>query len=399
MITPVSQNSFGGAIVETARIVNVNVQDWTVDVATEHGDKKHFDIQVSTPYLHFFNGEGIYCMPEVGALCWICKPSEGRMSTPFVLGFQAPHDQQFDNFKAGRQSLNPGDIMMRTRDENFLILRRGGVVQIGATPVTQRMFIPVGNIIRDFCESYQLFTFGGELTWNTARKENASDGSALTTFSLKAKEKADEPKHIAELTIGSHGEGDPTTLSIVVRESGAKRALTKVNVVFTKEGDVSWEVTRDYSMRVDRNYSLEVGGDHSTQVSGATSLASTGKYSVETQAKAIMRALSDMELQSTAGKVKIDGIPVAGIQLGSARLTPAVRFQELNLLIQAILDLIASLQCPSAVAAAAIAASTGVPATPILASMLSVTPVIGAQGAPLLKALIPPVASIKVVTE
>jgi len=27
---------------------------------------------------------GIYAQPEVGALCWVCKPSTGRFAAPFV---------------------------------------------------------------------------------------------------------------------------------------------------------------------------------------------------------------------------------------------------------------------------------------------------------------------------
>src|SRR5574337_1687504 len=120
----VPSRGYKPAVIEKGRIVNVNIKDWSVDVAGEYANKIFLDVQVASPYLHYANGEGIYVMPEVGAMCWICIPSTGHMAPAFVLGFMAPIDERKGddgqipaNFRAGRQNLNPGDIMMRTRDE------------------------------------------------------------------------------------------------------------------------------------------------------------------------------------------------------------------------------------------------------------------------------------------
>lgn len=218
--TSMTESEWLGAEVETARIINVNIESWSVDCIAEHANKRYFDIQVMSPYFHFANGEGIYVQPEVGALCWICVPSSGRFAAPFVLGFQSAFDTDFNNFRGGRQTLNPGDIMMRTRDENFLILRRGGVLQVGATPVCQTMYVPIGNVIRHFCEQYELNTFGGVLEWKNTRTDETADGEVLTTLTLKVKEKVSTPEHDVLLTIGSHGDGAPTRLLLEVMDSG-----------------------------------------------------------------------------------------------------------------------------------------------------------------------------------
>jgi hypothetical protein len=247
----VSESEWIPATVQTCRIINVNIEDWSVDVIGEHANKKFCDVQVMSPYFHIENGEGIYAQPEVGALAWICTPSSGRFATSFLLGFQSAHDEAYDGFRGGRQTLNPGDIMMRTRDENFLILRRGGVVQIGATPTAQRIFIPIRNIIRDFCENYELFSFGGELTWETDRDDQTTDGEALTKFSLKAKEKANNKKHIATLSIGSHGESDTTTLLLEVSDSGDDGAAVVAHMDITKDGEISWKIKKSWELIVD----------------------------------------------------------------------------------------------------------------------------------------------------
>src|SRR5688572_8640016 len=121
--------------IERARVVNVNINEYTVDARTEMAPyKPKFDIPWMVPYTHFSQGEGINFMPEVGSTCFICEPSEdGRDS--FVLGWIMPDEG--GAYRAGRELINPGDIHFTTRDGNFVTIRRGGIVQIGATPVCQ----------------------------------------------------------------------------------------------------------------------------------------------------------------------------------------------------------------------------------------------------------------------
>ena len=263
------------AVVEKVRIINVNIEDWSVDCVSEYANKRFFDVQVMSPYFHFVNGEGIYAMPEVGALAWLCKPSSGQFAPEFLLGYMAPFDEENVNFRAGRQTLNPGDIMMRTRDENFIILRRGGAIQIGSTPTAQRIYLPIQNVIRDFCENYQLFTFGGELLWETDRDDKTTTGDAPTKFSLKAKAQADDPQHIAELTIGSHGESDPTTLNLTIWTSGEEDREARVQLRITKQGDVTWEVEQNHVVNVSGNYEVNALGNVALGAQGTAEMRST----------------------------------------------------------------------------------------------------------------------------
>jgi hypothetical protein len=203
------------AIFMQARVINVNMVNWTVDVISQF-DRHYFsDIQVLSPYLHYDNGEGVYVMPEVGAVCMVCVPSD--TTPPFVAGFVAPMEQrggqqlqnpsdpnsaitttvfgtqtidpnqttgkdapagtrsrgsntvQFPNvdaaFSAGRPAVNPGDIVMRTRDDNFVVLHRGGVVSIGATELAQRIYIPLNDKILDVSGEYEHQNIGGSVHW------------------------------------------------------------------------------------------------------------------------------------------------------------------------------------------------------------------------------------------
>ena len=178
------------------RVMNVNLVKWTVDIAAQFDRKKYFNIQVGSPYLHHSNGEGIYVVPEIGATAMVCIPSDS--APPFVLAFVMAHqlvdasatdapqgtsshgtptpNATDSSFAGGRPTAKLGDIWMRTRDGNFVILHRGGVLQIGATELAQRIYIPLNNQVMDVSENYSHHNAGGAITWGL------QDGPSLDKF-------------------------------------------------------------------------------------------------------------------------------------------------------------------------------------------------------------------------
>jgi hypothetical protein len=375
----VSSQRYVPATVETGRIVNVNIRDWTVDVVSEHGDKKFFDIQVMAPYLHFANGEGMYCMPEVGALCWVCKPSDGSFGAAFILGFQAPHDETEDSFRNNRQSLNPGDMMMKTRDENFIILRRGGVVQVGSTPMAQRMYIPIGNAIRDFCENYELHTVAGDLTFLNARTEETTDGNVTTQMALGVREKARDPHPIANLTIGSHGEGDPTTLWLGITESGEDSAELKIELKMTKEGDVEWTIRNNFTMIVDGDHATTVGGSRSAEIAGDESVTVDGGITMEAGMdgmwKAGVNATMEAALNATVKAGALAIVEGATIHLGgSGAAHPLIKGDLLIALLTTLLTNLGALLDGTGVPVMVPGPSGPVPAAPVFTALAGQIP-------------------------
>lgn len=168
------------------KVVNLNLVNWTVDVVSQFDRKRYFDIQVGSPYMHFSNGEGLSIFPEIGAKCMVCLPSDS--SPPYVSSFIMPVENvdlatadaplgttsqskptassSGASFAGGRPRAKPGDIMMRTRDDNFVILHRGGVLQLGATELAQRIYIPLNNLIMDVSENYAHHNAGGSTLWS-----------------------------------------------------------------------------------------------------------------------------------------------------------------------------------------------------------------------------------------
>lgn len=316
-----------------AQVLNVNTRDYTVDVLYEsYPYSSHFDIPWLTPYLHQNQGEGVAIMPEVGSTVWVCLPSETGKDA-FVLGWTPI--QESGTYRAGRELLNPGDIHFKTRDGNFLFLRRGGIVQVGATKVCQRLYIPIRNIIRDFAENYELSTPAGDLTWKVARAEDQGDGHQSCLFTLGCKEFSDDPNTapLAVLKIGSHGDGNDTILSLETRDKGG--GSVKTSLTISKTGEIKWTVQGDIT--------LALKGNVTTTIEKKMTLTVTQDLSLESKANALLKAI---EVHMSAGGAKLDmtgsaaALNAPTVNLGDALFPVAVAHPTFVAWIQAVTALL-----------------------------------------------------------
>jgi hypothetical protein len=245
--------------IEKGRIVNVNIRDYTVDVRTEFTYKTITDLAFMVPYCHTAQGEGINFMPEVGSVCWFCVPSDNP-TKGFVIGWGMPHEA--GSYRSGRELLNPGDLHFSSRDGNFIYIRRGGIIQIGATPLCQTVYLPIRNIVQHFCENYEIHTPGGDLTWTVNRQDEDKGGHKGTVFTLAAHEYADDPVNkdpIALLKVGSHGDGNPTILTLRTLDSGGGVVQTELKI--DKTGEVTWQVQKQVKFQFLDGFNLLVGKD------------------------------------------------------------------------------------------------------------------------------------------
>ena len=307
------------AHIHQARVLDVNIANWTLSIHTEFTKKPLTDIPFAVPYMHPHNGEGIYFMPEVGSVCWLCEPSDGNKG--FVIAWAPPSVDGAGQFRGHRQDLNPGDIYLGTRDENFLVLRRGGVVQIGGTGLCQRMFLPINNTIKDFCENYGLHTLGGDLVWEIAPVEKV-DGDLLPPVSdteakrpallkLSAREFAGDKNPLAILEIGSHENDKKTILSLTILESGKDGAASKISLKMDKEGTVTWEIKKDVIYKVDGDLTATIKGDITVKSKQDVTLGAEGLLSVKTKG---------MEFDADGDKVTIksDVVATKTVKIGGA---------------------------------------------------------------------------------
>lgn len=244
-----SQGSDPADIIQ-GRVININLVRWTVDVYSTFDRKRYLDVPVGSPYLHYNNGEGFSAFPEIGALCYLCTP--GDSSGPFVLAFVMPHET-FDSsapdapqgtrsrgvptggsdatFAGNRVKAKPGDIYMKGRDGNFCVLHRGGVLQIGSTELAQRIYVPLGNLVTDIAENYQMFSGGGTISWGIqdGASRDKFPSQYLHTMRIFANDKYADVKLAMgrvynptrdDLTNTGNTDDNPTVLEFTVKPQG-----------------------------------------------------------------------------------------------------------------------------------------------------------------------------------
>jgi len=199
----------GQASVLQGRIMLVDAARWICTVYCDSVRRELTNVIIpslySTP-----EGEGIHYMPEVGAVFYVCMPSDG--ASPFLLlsapqPSQATADGQPGSFHFGRPYLSPGDLALTTRDGNGIIARRGGVTELRGSPLSRIMTNPFTDQVLTIARNWRVETLGGSQTWTTGElDEAASFGLLSSTFSFEAKEFIDSVGWSVSVDSGYTGE-------------------------------------------------------------------------------------------------------------------------------------------------------------------------------------------------
>jgi hypothetical protein len=348
----------GPAFIHEARVIDINLQTWTVDVRSQFDQKYYPNIQVAGPYLHSNRGEGWYCLPEVNAKCLVCIPSDGP--PPFVLAFimpmEIPEDpststaaeQAADTtgtnqgavFAGGRTRGKPGDMVWQGRDGNFVIMHRGGVLQVGSTQLAQRIYIPLGNIITDISQNYEHHNTGGSINWglSTSFTDTNPQTEFRQTFRLFANDDqatlrvaigqvhqpvpepsgdAGEASTNASLNIGTNG---PIVAEFVIAPAGFNAEagspvdgianLTKLKMFFDSTGAGFLRSEASVNIRIKQK--LQITADQGITLTTKQSLTINAAQGVS------INGASGLQLGGGSGAVAINGgsAPVACV--GSA---------------------------------------------------------------------------------
>jgi hypothetical protein len=357
------------AWIEKGVIFNVDLKNFTVDVLTDYEGKPFTNCQVASPYFHTSNGEGIFAMPEVGASCLVCQPSDD--DTPFVISYigsfeleGAKQDNLEDkagtvdteteeledvvnklaapnsststgstaqktsgaSARAGRPYMNPGDIMLRTRDENFIALRRGGVIQIAGTPTCQTVYVPLRNFMRHFAENYEVNTPGGELEWTVQRQENDPGGKAPVLYRLTLRDKAQNDKADVQIKMGHVDDNVRYEMTVAPEsinvEDGEVSGTPTLKMTINKDGDQEFQIQGSLEYTIDQDRKVTIKGSDTVEVTGSRMLKA---LSIMQEAKTthMLKAVSSTETITgakaiTAAQVSLGSAPGASAVLGEA---------------------------------------------------------------------------------
>lgn len=309
-----------------AQVVSVDTAEFTCTIHMEEAPFSTFtDIPWTSPYLHQAMGEGAYMIPEPGSSCIAASMADGR--APIIIGWVMVEEE--GSFRGGRLDGNPGDQVFRTRDGNFLILRRGGIVQIGSTALAQRVFLPVRNLVQDIFENYRLTGVPGELVWETFREEDDSDGHRRCLLTLHAYEYADDPAAtpLIALKLGSHAEGSATILSLETRDKGG--GVLKSSLTLSKDGTLSWTLG-DCQIST-KGLDWKVSGTASLQSTGPMTFSSSASVGFSAPSVSFSAGGASMGMSKDDGtgqtKIRLDG---SAVELGAATAPVMLATQDMQ---------------------------------------------------------------------
>lgn len=171
-----------------ATVVATHPAQRTVDVELDNQDQILYEIEYATPYACEATGTFIDVVPEPGACCYVMFPSDG--TRPLIIGWVTTprfavyndEDEPVDTYVGGRLGLVPGDLALYNNKGTFVILRHGGTLQIGASPLAQTMYIPVENLIRHFFQNYEGKGIPGEIHWKHGAMKSEDDKTTVQLY-------------------------------------------------------------------------------------------------------------------------------------------------------------------------------------------------------------------------
>jgi len=303
--------SVNGAIrVKQGQIISVDKEKWTCVVKFDDGTPEE-SVAIAPIYLNTY-GSGIFYVPETKASVIVAYVGERK----FLLACSYPEttergESSVDEIQvegqlepdhaASRPIFSEGDISMSTKGGGFITMRSSGVVEVGASQVARRFYIPLTNFVRDICANYDLTTAGGNLSFTTRPgdpthgtytskvKMNPSDPGDVPVdktvyktpveFNLNVKEYIEDTDPIVQLEIGriKHHDGNDAPLF----GSNASKG-------YDEDALIRFTVNKKFNMWIDRfgtivsNFSGSVSSQHQKNynlgVKGNLSMGSNGKF-------------------------------------------------------------------------------------------------------------------------
>jgi len=350
MVSGPQQSGTTSAAVVLGTIVQVYPGTRTVDVEVDLSGESdiYSNVPYGTLYTNVVTGTHIDFVPEVGSKCFVYLMSDG--SDPVVMGWlSAPLHGAFseddaaepdDDFLGGRMGLAPGDIALYNSRGATVLLRKGGTLQIGSSPLAQTLYIPIDNFIRHFFQNYEAKSLLGTLFWKHGTIQTGDDKTAAQLYWGMKKDVEDQHVTI-KVRAGRAGDDqfspsqdelfgstrdkaykfgsgsypgntqETTLISICVDPENTGCTYTfqvdTLGNVFTKvTGDMHWEMDTGH-VYAENGFVVEFGS------AGKLTGESDGSLKATVQ-ELVVEALSGISLSSGTGSCTIDS---GTINLGS----------------------------------------------------------------------------------
>ncbi|NBS67839.1 hypothetical protein EBT31_02855 [bacterium] len=242
-----------GAVIEGGIIQSVDPVSWTCVVATVGTSRRLHDCAIGAVYLHPESGEGVYVMPEAGALVWVAIPSDGN-GRAFIIGYRAAVRVNAPTFDMRRGTVSPGDILLRGRDGNTVALRRGGVTEISGGPLARTVYVGTSGVIRSIAEQYDLSLLGGSLSWETFDEAEDPEGRVGSRLRWTHHAYLEDDKPIFESMFGAQVESNlaaDAVASAVLFGDGTSSQAPVAELAMQPTGDLLYKTSAGIDLCVE----------------------------------------------------------------------------------------------------------------------------------------------------
>lgn len=309
-------------MVAECRVITVDPVKRTMDIVSDGPNTVRMsEIPWPAPWRNY-NGGGIDFVPEVGATCWtLWHPWD---DFPIVLGWSSQYHGEA-GFGSTSYELNPGDIILWSKDTNRIVVRRGGNIEIIAGEACKRYFIATDNLIKDVAQNYVLEADGGVLSWvsgdfNASGVEDptkvAGDSSV---FSLEMKRFSTDGEPLVRLRGGNLQDSPLVGTDPVVFEL---EVVDRFRLAISSEGGAKLQLNESLTVEISNALTI-------TTVNDITLTSQLGKLLLESQAKGIELSckLGSYAVQALDSTETITGqkhLAAAAVRLGKNPTEPAV---------------------------------------------------------------------------
>jgi hypothetical protein len=254
---------------------------------------------------------------------------------PFIWGYFKAVDRS-KGAVTGKEpaDLNEGDKVISTVGGNRIVVKANGVIEIQSKETLKTVYFPVGGILSDICQAYQMKGDGGTITWKIIDKAN----------NTKYRQEFRKDLTRTSIIVEEKGYLDATTIRRTTIGPGVPGTEEVLLPVYKMEQDITGKMTLEFGL-AGTGLNVEVtplGGFKMSNTLSEGSLSETGDWEFKTPAgriaidvqgnieasntvaKATIASTGDIEVSNAVGKQTISATGDILVDNGVATASMAV---------------------------------------------------------------------------
>ena len=179
-----------------------------------------------------------------------------------------------------RPVINPGDMLIGNQAQGRIILRKGGVLEIGASETCKRIYTPLTNLIQEYSRNWVHSCGGGRMSMITRDTDGAFGSLVPTEFQLSFREFEGDEGPMIDLRMGRIKAEEDQRIAVDTAEVGEIVYRFVINnryaVYVDKKGNFQSKIAGASFTAYGRRRSDYAGSFHTT-VMGLLSTSSTAR--------------------------------------------------------------------------------------------------------------------------